>query len=159
MKKLILSVFVAVVGFQAQAQAQAIGPAGCGLGNIVFGGKDSQVFAATTNGTFGSQTFGISSGTSNCVDSARSKRAGIENFVEANRLALANDAARGEGETITNLSKLLGCQNEALVGAQLKANYSTVFSNENWSANEASENIRNVLKGNAKVASSCQLLG
>lgn len=41
---------------------------GCGLGYILF--KDPknpgiliQVFAATTNGTFGNQTFGISSGT------------------------------------------------------------------------------------------------
>ena len=42
---------------------------GCGLGYIIFKGKDglvSQTFAATTNGTFGNQTFGISSGTSEC---------------------------------------------------------------------------------------------
>lgn len=42
---------------------------GCGLGSIVFGndnGTLKQVIAATLNGT-GMQTFGITSGTSNCV--------------------------------------------------------------------------------------------
>jgi hypothetical protein len=42
---------------------------GCGLGTIVFEGQNglvSQTFAVTTNGTFGNQTFGITSGTSNC---------------------------------------------------------------------------------------------
>src|SRR3954469_2639303 len=46
------------------------GMAGCGLGSLIFGPVNSpgaQILAATTNSTFGSQTFGITSGTSNCV--------------------------------------------------------------------------------------------
>ena len=48
----------------------AYGPAGCGLGSIVMGSKPGfmQVFAASTNGCSGSQTFGITTGTSNCKD-------------------------------------------------------------------------------------------
>ena len=45
----------------------AYGPAGCGLGNMIVGGGTgfSQVFASTTNTTSGTQTSGITSGTSN----------------------------------------------------------------------------------------------
>ncbi|HEY8553803.1 MAG TPA: DUF3015 family protein [Burkholderiales bacterium] len=42
----------------------------CGWGSKLFDGQRGvvpQVLAATTNGTFGSQTFGISSGTSGCT--------------------------------------------------------------------------------------------
>src|SRR5580658_9609667 len=48
------------------------GTAGCGLGSIVFGNKAGivQIFAATTNGTFATQTFGITTGTSNCSDTS-----------------------------------------------------------------------------------------
>src|SRR5205823_3826374 len=39
------------------------GLAGCGLGSMLFGDQKGmiQILAATTNGTFGSQTFGITS--------------------------------------------------------------------------------------------------
>ena len=42
---------------------------GCGLGATVFEGQSGlfpNVLAATTNGTFGNQTFGLTSGTSGC---------------------------------------------------------------------------------------------
>ena len=50
--------------------AAGYGAAGCGLGSMVFGSKPGaeQVVAATTNGTFGSQTFGITFGTSTAFD-------------------------------------------------------------------------------------------
>src|SRR5882672_4493787 len=46
--------------------------AGCGLGYLLLSNKDNdkvtQVLGSTTNGTFGTQTFGISSGTSGCTE-------------------------------------------------------------------------------------------
>src|SRR3954469_775685 len=74
------------------------GLAGCGLGSMVFGDQKGsiQILAATTNSTFGSQTFGITSGTSNCVDSGPGT-SGARIFIEGNREALAKDAARGSG--------------------------------------------------------------
>jgi hypothetical protein len=85
------------------------GPAGCGLGSLIFEPNSgfTQIFAATTNGTFGSQTFGISSGTSNCTDSSGGSDS-AKAFVETNRTALAKDIARGQGETIESLSRLGG---------------------------------------------------
>src|SRR6266545_2071443 len=66
---------LAVLTTEARAQAPAstgfepsYGLAGCGLGSMLIGSKPGivQIFAATTNGSFGTQTFGITSGTSNC---------------------------------------------------------------------------------------------
>src|SRR5256885_13892242 len=81
------------------------GLAGCGLGSMIFGDQKGmiQVLAATTNGTVGSQTFGITSGTSNCGEAGFSSSA-TRTFIEGNREALAKDAARGSGETIDRKS-------------------------------------------------------
>src|SRR5437763_460743 len=96
------------------------GLAGCGLGSMVFGDQKGpiQILAATTNGTFGSQTFGITSGTSNCVEGSGAQ--GATNFIEGNREALAKDAARGSGETITTLTAMAGCKDAKAVGVTLQ---------------------------------------
>ncbi|MCX5790873.1 MAG: DUF3015 family protein, partial [Elusimicrobia bacterium] len=63
-----------VAGFSAGAMAAGYGSAGCGLGSLAFQGNDqTQILAATTNGTFGSQTFGLTFGTSNCSNKGRVK--------------------------------------------------------------------------------------
>ena len=51
-----------------EMSGQGYGMAGCGLGSILFGAKPGkiQILSGTTNGIYGNQTFGISSGTSNC---------------------------------------------------------------------------------------------
>ena len=71
------------------------GLAGCGLGSLVCGDEKGaiQILAATSNALFFTQTFGITSGTSNCVDSAAPAK-GTRIFIEGNREALAKDAAR-----------------------------------------------------------------
>src|SRR5438045_3839779 len=128
MRKLIVAMALAAmfIGAGTQAKAAGYGAAGCGLGSIVLGNKGGfmQVFAATTNGTFGSQTFGITSGTSNCADTGGGS-ASAKAFIETNRPALAKDISRGSGETIQNLSTLGGCSNPAAVGATLQKNFKT----------------------------------
>jgi len=71
MKKLVIIVLAAflVITFAGASFAAPKDQVGCGLGYMVFKGKDgllSQTCAATTNGTFGNQTFGISTGTLEC---------------------------------------------------------------------------------------------
>ncbi|MEO0336003.1 MAG: DUF3015 family protein, partial [Pseudomonadota bacterium] len=107
------------------ASANVIGPAGCGLGNQMMGGEDSQVIAAILNGTSGNQTFGITSGTSNCVDSAGMAK--LDAFVEGNRVALETEAARGEGETLESVAQILQCPNAAAVSEALRSSHSEVF--------------------------------
>src|SRR5258708_2095831 len=85
------------------------GAAGCGLGSmIISSGGIVQIFAATTNGTSANQTFGITSGTSNCDDSEASA-SNTRVFVEANRVALAKDISRGSGEPIAGLASISHC--------------------------------------------------
>ena len=93
------------------------GMAGCGLGSLIFGPDDepvAQVLAATTNGTFATQTFGITSGTSNCVSGGviRAEREQAA-FAEVNFQDLKRNMAAGGGEYLRSFSTLLGCEESA----------------------------------------------
>jgi len=88
---------------------------GCGLGKLAWGeaqGKKKivqQVLAATTNGTFGSQTFGISSGTSGCTnDGIVKNEEKINVFAHVNFENLKQEMAQGGGEYLASLATLLG---------------------------------------------------
>ncbi len=119
--------------------AARYGMAGCGLGSILFeSGRDGdkaisdnrikQVLAATTNGTFGSQTFGITTGTSNCTTGGTALDDKEQQlFVEANQKQLARDMAQGSGEYVTALSALMGCPADAGFGTHAQKNYETFF--------------------------------
>lgn len=134
------------------------GTAGCGLGSIVFGAKPGivQIFAATTNGTSGNQTFGITSGTSNCVDAEGGSNS-AKAFVETNREALAKDIARGSGETISSLSSLAGCGNDRAVGAKLQKNYKKIFPNARVSSGAVGDSVVSTLKSDTTLV--CRNLG
>ena len=88
---------------------------GCGLGKLAWGEYKTpkniapQVMMATTNGTFGSQTFGISFGTSGCTNDGKvmaEQRATI--FVAGTFDTLSEDMAKGGGEHLTVLATLMG---------------------------------------------------
>lgn len=123
------------------------GAAGCGLGSLAFGDQQGpiQIFAATTNGIFGTQTFGITTGTSNCGPGMFAQ--GTKNFVEANREALAKDVARGTGESIGALTQLNACQDSGKVGAALQANFKTIFPSEDASSDQITSAILQTLHG------------
>lgn len=128
------------------AIAAQYGSAGCGLGSMIFE-KDNtwwkQVLAATTNGT-GLQTIGITLGTSNCDSPALGKTAQVAAFVEANKLALANDIAKGKGETISGLSKVYGCNDAATFGHALKGQYKAIYPSANVSTDAVVTQINGV---------------
>jgi hypothetical protein len=92
---------------------------GCGLGKLAwsdYGRQKSiapQVMMATTNGTFGSQTFGISSGTSGCTnDGTIMSQYKAEVFAAANYETLSQEMARGGGEHLASLAELMGVPEE-----------------------------------------------
>lgn len=125
MKSLLISVLLLVSA--SSFAAKQYGEAGCGLGSMLMGKNGNQVLAATTNGSSYTQYFGITSGTSNCVDSGSVKEAKqIPLFIEANKDMIAKEAARGEGETLSGLAHLYGCESKAF-GSALKGNYKKVF--------------------------------
>lgn len=124
---------------------------GCGLGTMLFEGKDglvSQVSAATTNGTFGNQTFGITSGTLNCEKaSTLMAYERLNNFVGDNMDNLALDMSRGHGEYLTTLAVLLDVpvQERPQLYELLQANFSNIYSSEAVTHIDVINNIEAVL--------------
>jgi len=153
-----LAAAMAVMSVASVAMADGYGAAGCGLGSIFFGDKPGfiQVLAATTNGSSANQTFGITSGTSNCSSSEPSVES-AKAFVETNREALAKDAARGEGETISSLSTLAGCADAAAVGATLQSSFSSIFPEASASDAQIGQSVIETLKAHPEL--SCSQLG
>jgi hypothetical protein len=118
MRKLaVFSFALAVVCAQAPGALAAnpdTGP-GCGLGKLAWGDYKNQknigpqILMATTNGTFGSQTFGISSGTSGCTnDGVVMAQEKTNVFVAINFDDLSQEMAQGRGEHLASLATLLG---------------------------------------------------
>lgn len=130
--------------------------AGCGLGSVIF--KDqpdtlvSNVLAATTNGTSGNQTFGMTTGTLNCNE--KNSLLAMETFINNNLDSLAVDAARGEGETLDTLASMLGMdeQAKAKFAQATKANYSSIFASDSATATEVTENLNKVISNDSQLS-------
>jgi DUF3015 family protein len=159
---LALAIAAVVFAFPAAAQSRAqtesaikgtgkYGAAGCGLGSMAFGDTPGavQILAATTNGLFGTQTFGITTGTSNCGPGLFAM--GTKNFVEANREALAKDISRGEGEAIGALTVINACGDSHKVGAALQKNFKTIFPSESASNDDVTRAILETLHGDQSL--------
>jgi hypothetical protein len=142
----------------ARGGRSTYGSAGCGVGSLIFGDQPGmvQVLAATTNGILGNQTFGITTGTLNCGEAAVGA-GGAKLFIEANKEALAKDASRGSGETITTLSHLAGCKDASAVGATLQKNFAQVFPAQDASTEVVTHNVLSTLKSEKALA--CNELG
>ena len=118
---------------------------GCGLGSIVIKNQNTtilQALAATTNGTSGNQTFGISSGTSNCnkpnnfVSNDK-----LNQFVNENMDELAMDISAGKGETLNTVAALMNVENKEDFASKLQANFSDIYTSEKVSSAEVIDNI------------------
>jgi len=101
-------------GIALAAGTPDTGP-GCGLGKELWKNypnaktKGAQILMATTNGSWGTQTFGISTGTLGCSDDGRwwaDQKATM--FAELNADALAQEMAQGSGEHLASMATLLG---------------------------------------------------
>lgn len=108
------------------------GTAGCGLGSLIFTPNTCQISAATTNGSFLNQPFGITFGTSNCVGGGSKSLIGQiqSQFMADNYATLSKEIAQGDGETLRTLSQMLGCNEAAFksVATTLQGSYTTIFS-------------------------------
>ena len=108
---------------------------GCGLGSIIIKNQSTsvlQAFAATTNGTSGNQTFGISSGTSNCDKPTNFvSNDKLNRFVTENMDELASDISAGKGETLSTVAKLMNVENSQEFASKLQANFSNIYTSEN----------------------------
>ena len=152
--QLILSLVIAGGALMASgAFAENYGMAGCGLGSMAFehqNGKE-QIIAATLNGT-GEQTFGITTGTSNCTDDSHTASA---MYIAVNKESLKKDIARGNGESLNGLSQILKCGDSSTLGATLQKNYAEIFPSETVKSEDVNKNIQMTIKNNANLKSSC----
>jgi hypothetical protein len=118
---------------------------GCGLGNSVIKNQDSvlmQVFAVTTNGTSGNQTFGITSGTSGCTKPAKIvSNDKATKFVENNMDTLAMDISSGQGESIDTLATLLNVKDKSAFIAKLQKNFTNIYTTSDVTSAQVIDNI------------------
>ncbi len=151
-------VIIGLLGLSASAAsaAQPYGMAGCGIGALVFADQPGkvQIVAGILNNLISPQTSAITSGTSNCYEAGSNAAADV--YIEANRIALQEDVARGQGETLAGLLTIWNCNNAGQVGSALQQNYHQIF------ATPASADIKGSMKTTIKndkgAAASCQAL-
>ena len=147
-KMLSTAVAMGVIAFFSNAYAD--GNSGCGLGTTIWEGKKGlfpHLLAATTNGTSGNQTFGMTSGTSGCnVDGAVVIEKKQEVFVAVNFDNLSEQMAQGKGEHLAAFGSLMGCSKEQLAdfSAVTQEKYSQIFS-ETGSAKQIIDNTKSVM--------------
>ena len=134
---LVLFVLLFVVAGQAEAKKKkgskgkrAYGMGGCGLGSLIISPTGSQTSAATTNGSSYSQSFGITSGTSNCV--ATDDMVALheqQKFITGNLGSLAKEMAQGQGTVLVAYSETLGCTKTVfpVFASHLQSHFGDIF--------------------------------
>lgn len=110
--------------------------------------------ASTINNIVSPQTSAITSGTSNCFEESHSEVS--IRYIESNKVALKEDVARGNGETIVALSEVMGCQSSQNLGSALKANFRDVFAND-FTTNEVTDSIITVIQQDSQLSQECSL--
>ena len=126
--------------------------AGCGLGYVLFGHGDNsqimQILAATTNGTSGNQTFGITSGTSGCTaDGAVKFVKEAEVYAEVNLDSLRREMAMGQGEFVTSFAALLGARGAEIPAMVelFRAEYTRLFPSSETTSADLMASLSDVL--------------
>ncbi len=137
LKKVLLLSAAVLFGMQAGLAMAAnpdTGP-GCGLGKLAWSDYKNQksigpqVLMATTNGTFGSTTFGISSGTSGCTSDGKvwaDQKTTM--FAQLNFENLSQEMAQGQGEHLASLATLMGvpAEHQAAFFAMTQERYTSL---------------------------------
>jgi len=149
MKKILGAVVVcSVLGLAGNANA-IDSTGGCGLGSMAWRGQSGiipQSLAITTNGIFGSNTFGVTFGTSGCDPNGRitggTGRMMLA-FLEDNMEQFAMDAAAGKGETIDTLAGIMDVDS-AKLGKEVQRNFAYIFPNDDVEAADVTLRVMEV---------------
>ena len=139
MKKVYLLSAVAAGVLALSSNANAYDSTGCGLGSMAWRGQSGivpQVLAVTTNAMFGTQTFGISTGTSGCDPNGRVTGGTgrmLLAFLENNMEQFALEASVGTGETLATVAGILNVD-EASLSVKIKDNFDMLFASNDLDA-------------------------
>ncbi len=151
MKKIYLLSAVAAGVLALSSNANAYDSTGCGLGSMAWRGQSGmvpQVLAVTTNGMFGTQTFGISTGTSGCDPNGRVTGGTgkmLLAFLENNMEQFALDASVGTGETLTTVAGILNVDEGALA-VKLQNNFGMLFASNDVDAVDLTLAVMSIAK-------------
>jgi hypothetical protein len=157
MASALLTLTLAVPAAWAQ-EGETANSVGCGAGTMLFEGQSGiapQVLAATTNGTSGNQTFGISSGTLGCTQEGVVRPpAKVKILLMSSLDNLVADVARGQGETLTSLADLMAIEpaDRQRFYVSLQGNFVRIFPNQNVTAQEVITSIDRVMAEDAVLA-------
>lgn len=131
MKKVFMSVALSA-SLVSGAFAAANSNTGCGLGSYLIDkqGLIWNLFQITTNGSTGTQTFGITSGTSGCKSGKIVMDSRTQEFVAANMDALSQEIAQGRGEHLDTLVELLNVADKDAFKIALQDNYNKLYASK-----------------------------
>lgn len=141
------------------ATAAAPGGPGCGWGNMLFQGQSGlgpHLFAATTNGTSGNASFGLTFGTNGCDAGAVLTYDG-KAMVDLSGVLddFSEDVAMGNGEAINAVAGMYGIEDSADVEAFASLthnNFETLFPSADVTAEQVSKNLYDLLKSDASLS-------
>ena len=131
MKKVLVSLALSA-GLATGAFAAANSNTGCGLGSLLIDkqGLIWNLFQITTNNSTGTQTFGITSGTSGCKSGKIVMDSRTQEFVAANMDALSQEIAQGRGEHLDTLVELLNVADKDAFKIALQDNYNKLYASK-----------------------------
>ncbi|AXS83218.1 DUF3015 domain-containing protein [Marinobacter sp. Arc7-DN-1] len=149
MKKLIAGAIL--LGASSMAFAQP----GCGVGAMIWKGQSGiapHVLAATTNATFGNQTFGMTTGTLGCQTNQSVQSMAM--YMDSNIDKVARDMSRGGGENLDTLAVLLGVDEADRDSFRkvLQDNFATIFPSSDTTSGEAVDAIVALLEKNESLS-------
>ena len=158
MKKVIAGlILISASSVSTTASAVAAGGAeGCGWGNALFKGQSgmpSHVIAGITNVTFGNQTFGMTTGTNGCTTTGTLGYGG-QSVVSAIMDEFSEDVARGEGDAMNTVAVVYGveAQDRDAFAKVMHENFTTLFPNEDVTAEEMMASIEEIMKADATLS-------
>lgn len=150
--------FLVLLGAGTTAGAVAPGGGGCGWGNMLFEGESGvapHVLAATTNGTSGNATFGMTSGTNGCDVSEPLTYGGDSLLTQRGVLEeVAHDMAVGHGPALTALAVAMGIDPEDrdYFKAVLHSHFDVIFPRPDVTARQVMQNIIAIMRTKEDLA-------
>jgi hypothetical protein len=133
MKKIVIALILCMMMVSVASASTVRQDCGCGLGAVAIGEKEGllwNLLGTLLNGTFGNNTFGMSSGTSDC---GRPEKLAILDqmniFVADNMDALAVDIAQGNGDSLDALAEIarISEPNRPVFYSALQNNFSQIY--------------------------------
>ena len=156
MKRSIAAAALLSVG--SLAQAEAPGGPGCGWGNMLFAGQAGIVphfLAATTNGSSGNGSFGMTLETNGCSTQGVLSYGGdamvwFDQVIEE----YSTDVARGEGDALEAVAVMIGVAPEHRdhFGSVMHENFAALFPNVDVTPDEVLNVMASVMRDDATLS-------